>query len=139
MDIVYEDKISVSDYNSLRAAVGWSTISEAQAQTGINNSAYLVAAYVSGKAIGIARLITDGGYIGFIADVIVLPEYQRKNIGSTMISMIIEYIHTNLNVGDSLYVGLMAVKGKEGFYKRFGFEERPNDNVGAGMTLWISK
>lgn len=139
MDIIYKNVISVSDYNDLRAAVGWSTISEKQAKRGIDNSEYLVAAYASGKAIGNARLITDGGYIGFIADVIVLPAYQKQNIGSTMISMIMEYIHTNLNAGDSLYLGLMAAKGKEGFYKRFGFEERPNDTVGAGMTLWISK
>ena len=26
----------------------------------------------------------------------------------------------------------------EPFYKKFGFEERPNDKVGAGMTQWIT-
>ena len=80
MEIIYENKISVADYNNLRLAVGWETISESQAQKGIDNSAYLVAAYASGSAIGVARLITDGGYIGFIADVMVLPVYQKKGI-----------------------------------------------------------
>jgi hypothetical protein len=34
-------------------------------------------------------------------------------------------------------VNLMAAQGKEGFYKKFGFAERPNDGHGAGMSLWI--
>jgi hypothetical protein len=28
---------------------------------------------------------------------------------------------------------------KEDFSLRFGFEERPNDKVGPGMTQWINK
>jgi hypothetical protein len=31
----------------------------------------------------------------------------------------------------------MAAKNKETFYKQFGFEGRPNDKVGAGMTQWM--
>ena len=33
-------------------------------------------------------------------------------------------------------VGLMAAKGKEPFYLRYGFTKRPNDAFGAGMTLY---
>ena len=32
------------------------------------------------------------------------------------------------------YLG--AAKGKEGFYEKFGFVTRPNDDVGAGMILY---
>ncbi|MHB8064493.1 MAG: GNAT family N-acetyltransferase, partial [Ruminiclostridium sp.] len=82
---------------------------------------------------------SDGGYITFIADVMVLPEYQKNNIGKTMLNMMMSHIKSNLNIGDSVNVALMSAKGKENFYKQFGFEERPNDNAGAGMTQWISK
>jgi len=34
-------------------------------------------------------------------------------------------------------IGLMAAKGKERFYKKYGFIERPNDNLGAGMIKTI--
>lgn len=139
MELIYRNEISVADYNNLRLAVGWEEISEGQAQRGIENSEYLIAVYASGIAIGSARLITDGGYIGYIADVMVHPEYQKQNIGSTMISMIMEYIHMSLKAGEGMFVGLMAAKDKEDFYKRFGFKERPNDDVGAGMTVWMSK
>jgi len=33
----------------------------------------------------------------------------------------------------------MSAKGRETFYKQFGFEERPNEKLGVGMTQWISK
>lgn len=36
-------------------------------------------------------------------------------------------------------VGLMSAKGKEEFYKRFGFIERPNESYGAGMIQFIKK
>lgn len=34
-------------------------------------------------------------------------------------------------------VNLMAAKGKEPFYKKFGFIERPNDKHGAGMIQYL--
>jgi hypothetical protein len=49
------------------------------------------------------------------------------------------YINDRLEPNEVSHICLMAAKGKEGFYKKFGFEERPNDKSGAGMTLWIKK
>jgi hypothetical protein len=31
----------------------------------------------------------------------------------------------------------MATKGREAFYKKFGFIERPNEQFGAGMIQFI--
>jgi len=38
----------------------------------------------------------------------------------------------------TLSVDLMAAKGREGFYKQFGFTVYPNDRLGAGMELWLT-
>ena len=139
MNISYVNTITVPDYSNLRASAGWGAIAEKQAQAGIDNCTCLVAARIDGKTVGMARLISDGGYIAFIADVIVLPEFQKQGIGKAMMNRIMEHINSNMQIGDSIYIGLMASKGKEDFYKQFGFEVRPNDTRGAGMTLWISK
>jgi len=40
---------------------------------------------------------------------------------------------------DFLMVNLMAAPNKEGFYKKFGFIERPNENMGAGMVMYLKK
>ena len=91
------------------------------------------------QPISITRVVSDGGYIAYIADVIVLPEYQRMGIGKTMVGMAMQYISDNMCEGETVFVNLMSAKGKEPFYKSFGFQERPNDKHGAGMTQYLKK
>lgn len=137
--ISYTHTIPVADYNFLRKAVGWNEIPENQAQIGINNSAYLVSAIFEDRVIGTARVVSDGGHIAIIVDVMVLPEYQGFGVGKAMMGMVMQYLETSINEGEAVYVNLMAAKGREAFYKPFGFIERPNESLGAGMTKWIKK
>jgi hypothetical protein len=47
---------------------------------------------------------------------------------------IMEYIR--LHASENTVIGLMAAKGKEPFYERYGFTVRPNDKLGSGMTMF---
>ncbi len=137
MNVSYTDQISAQDYNNLRKSVGWQELEVQQARTGIKNSALLIAAVVEGKTVGVTRIVSDGGYIVIIVDVIVLPEYQGNGIGKTMMRKAMDYIRSTLSVGQCVFVNLMAAKDRESFYSQFGFEIRPNENAGAGMTQYI--
>lgn len=53
--------------------------------------------------------------------------------------MIIDYLHTYVHEGWGIMTVLVAAKGKEGFYKKLGFEERPNEQLGSGMSQWIRR
>jgi len=139
MTIDYKNDISVQDYNFLRKSVGWNEININQAKVGISNSLYLITANNMNKTIGLVRVVGDGGYIAVIVDVIVLPEYQGKGIGKSLIQKIMELINNDLKEGESVFVNLMAAKGKEPFYRQFGFIDRPNEIMGCGMTQWIRK
>ncbi|MCL1965430.1 MAG: GNAT family N-acetyltransferase [Firmicutes bacterium] len=137
MNVTYTNEISVKDYNYLRKSVGWLELEKTQAQTGINNSAFVIAAHLGGKTVGVTRVVSDGGYIAIIVDVIVLPRYQGKGIGKTMMQRAMEFIKSGIKEGQFVFVNLMAAKDREPFYAQFGFEARPNDQVGAGMTQYI--
>ena len=137
MEIKYVNEISVADYNYLRKISGWNEIEEKQALTGIQNSAFLISALHNDKTVGLARVVSDGGYVVVIVDVIVLPEYQGKGIGKTMMEKVMEYINNSLQEGQRVMVNLMSAKGRESFYSQFGFETRPNEKLGAGMSQWI--
>ncbi len=137
MNVQYTDQISVMDYNHLRKSVGWQELEVQQAQTGIDNSAFLVAAVTEGKTVGVTRVVSDSGYIVIIVDVIVLPEYQGNGIGKTMMRKAMDYVRSTLSDGQCVFVNLMAAKDRESFYSQFGFEIRPNENAGAGMTQYI--
>jgi GNAT superfamily N-acetyltransferase len=139
MNVEYSNAISVDDYQYLRKSVGWREINRKQAQTGLNNSMFVISALADGKTVGTARIVGDGGRIMFIADVIVLPEYQGNGIGRTMVSKLMEYAKDSLEDGDSVKLHLVSAKGKESFYRQFGFTEIPDENSGTGMTQWVSK
>jgi len=137
MNITYTNTISVEDCNKLRNSAGWPQMHSDQIKIGLKNSAFIIAAKDGETTIGMARIVSDGGYVVFIVDVLVLPEYQRKGIGKTMMGEIMEYIRDNLKDGYCIQVDLMAAKGKERFYEEFGFVKRPDDNFGCGMTQRI--
>jgi len=137
--IRYTDTISAEDCDKLRNSAQWPQMHIEQIITGLANSAFIIAAKDGEQTVGMVRVVSDGGYVFFIVDVLVLPEYQHKGIGKTMMKRAMEYIYSSLREGYCIQVDLLASKGKEGFYEEFGFIKRPDDNYGCGMTLRIEK
>jgi len=85
----------------------------------------------------LTRLITDGGYAYLIVDVLVLPAYQRKGIGRTMLNRTMDYVRSTLKEGYVVKVDILSSAGKEGFYRSLGFIERPSEGMGSGMSLQL--
>ncbi len=125
------------DHDALRVAVGWSSYQKTQIEEGLKNSLFTVVGYAEGKAVAMGRVIGDGTLAFYIQDVIVLPEFQGKGIGTAIMKRIMEYIDSR-SVNNSS-IGLMAAIGKDSFYEGFGFVRRPNDKMGSGMSLWVKK
>ena len=136
--IAYKHEITPEDYNNMRLAVGWRVLNPIQADTGLKNSAYLVSAWDDKKPVGMARVISDGGYMTLIVDVMVVPEYQGQGIGKQLLENINSWLDSLGESGNCIMVNLMATTGNEGFYEKLGFEARPNDRMGAGMVRWIN-
>ena len=138
-EIEYTEEISVEEYNLLRRCVGWILVKESRAQRALDNSFYKKIAWKDGKPVGMARIVSDGGYTYFITDVIVHPEFQREHIGSRLIADMLEYIKRDVMDGETVMVSLMAAYERESFYERFGFHTRPFGNHGPGMSMWLSR
>lgn len=139
MDITYTNTVSVEDCAKLRDSAGWALPHPGQIEISLKNSALIVAAKDGDATVGMARLVSDGGYVIFVVDVLVLPEYQRMGIGKAMMEKIMEYVDSMLEDGYYILVDLMAAPGKEEFYEEFGFIKRPNDKFGYGMSLRLKK
>lgn len=136
--IKYIDDICVKDYNFLRKSVGWKMLEEKQAQTGLNQSQLLVAAFDNDEPVATARVVGDGGYMFLIADVMVRPDYQRRGIGRNLIQRILAWFDELASDGRCLMVNIMSTKGNEEFYSKLGFTERPNETMGAGLVKWFN-
>ena len=89
--------------------------------------------------VGMARLIGDGGMSFYIKDFTVRPEYQGKGVGRLLMNSMEGYILSNLPDGWAVSLELISSKGKESFYEKFGFEQRPCDWDGAGMFKMLRK
>ena len=55
-----------------------------------------------------------------------------------MMQQIMTFLRNQLRPNWKIMVVLAAASGKEAFYKNFGFTERPEGHMGAGMSQWIS-
>jgi GNAT superfamily N-acetyltransferase len=138
MNLSYANSITVEQYNSLRKSVGWNEIQSDLAERGLQNTAYLVVLTDDGVPFALARVITDYGYTVLISDVVVHPDYQGSGCGRMLMTKVMDYIDRSIAPGQMKMINLMAAQGKEGFYKKFGFLERPYDGKGAGMSQWLS-
>ncbi|NMA70048.1 MAG: GNAT family N-acetyltransferase [Desulfitobacterium sp.] len=85
-------------------------------KTAFENSYSVVFAFDQDKLIGFGRAICDGAYEAALYDVVILPEYQGRGIGSTIVKHILNSLPT-------CNVILFSSIGKEGFYKKLGFEK----------------
>ena len=137
MDYEITDYITPQEYMEMRKLVEWSEFPLEQAEEGIKHSAHLVVFRKDGKVIALARVLTDYGYVVYIADVIVRPEFQGQGLGRVLMNNAMEFIKSQLKPGYKVMVSLMAAKGKEEFYKKFDFVERPSEKYGCGMCQWL--
>lgn len=71
-----------------------------------------ITAYDDKKLVGCLRILTDGYYFGTVTEILVLPEYQNRGIGSRLLELARE------NTPTILYFG--AQPGKEKFYEKNG-------------------
>ena len=131
--------ITPAEYMEMRKAVGWGLFPLEEAQAGLSNSLiWCIRDNGTGSPVGLGRVIWDHGYVMYIADIIVIPEYQGKGLGRVLMEQVMDFIHEQLKPGYRFMVSLSSAKGKEEFYKKFGFVVRPNEEVGPGMHQWFS-
>ena len=127
--------LTAKEWAYLRTSVNWSIHSEKDFLIALKNSGLIITAYYDDKLVGMARIIDDNKLSFFIQDVIVLPDYQNMGIGTLIVNSLLNYIYSH--AAPHAVVDLMASKGKESFYEKFGFKKRNGVQKGFGMELVI--
>ena len=137
--ISYSNQMTGEEYNELRSVVGFSQLSEGQAERGLKHTTFLMVARDEGKIVGMGRVLFDFGYTAYIGDVFVHPEYQGRGIGTQIVKGLMKKTMDAAFEGERIMFILGAAKGKEGFYEKLGFMKRPNQMSGHGMSVSIIK
>lgn len=134
-------KIIINEYKGysrdeiypLYERAGWTnyTSNEKMLEAAYLNSALILAAYDGDKLVGIIRVVGDGHSIIFIQDIIVLPEYQRRGIGTMLMRTILERYA-------EVYQIELATDNTEktiAFYKSLGFHEMSDMGCAAFIRI----
>lgn len=139
MDLRYTEQMTGEEYNELRVSVGWRPITAGQAKRGLMHTTFLVAARDGDRIAGMGRMLFDFGYTAYLGDVIVHPEYQGQGIGRQIVQRLIDRTMEAAFAEEKIMFILVAAKEKEPFYEKFGFQRRPNEFSGNGMSMWRKK
>ncbi len=126
---------SVEEFLNLRSKIGWGELDFNLAKTSLNNSLFHVIVRDKSQLIGIGRVVGDGAMYFYIQDVIVDPSYQNSGVGSSLMERIENYLSVSAQEGST--IGLLAAKGKEAFYTRYGYILRPSNSLGNGMCRFV--
>ena len=111
---------------NLYQSVGWTNYLEriSVLEEAYANSLCVIGAYDNEKLVGIIRAVGDGQTIVFVQDIIVLPEYQRKGIGTKLLKAVMDKYH------DVYQMELLTdnTEKAKAFYRSVGFTA--SDDIG---------
>ncbi|MBI4395673.1 MAG: GNAT family N-acetyltransferase [Elusimicrobia bacterium] len=119
MDIQFSTDVEKVSWDDLARVVELAPLGKKdpkKLELAFRNSLVRCFAYHEGRLIGAGRAVSDGVWRAAIYDVVVLPEYQGKGIGTQIMGRIVQ--EANVDV-----IMLFAAPGKETFYSKLGFRK----------------
>lgn len=133
--VLVERTPTVREFCDLRVRVGLSAKTAEAAAAGLPNTRYAVVLEHEGVAIGMGRVIGDGGTAFQITDVAVLPEHQKQGLGKRIVEALVGWLRTH--APKSAYISLIADGPAKDLYAQYGF--KPVEQHGSiGMYIWIT-
>ena len=114
--------LQAEDFVKLRIEAGFVEIPVEHARKALQNGLINVSAIYNGELVGMGRLVGDGAMYWYLQEIIILPNFQRKGIGTMIVNHLIDYAKANSITGKFTTIGGVSAKGKEPFYKKMGFD-----------------
>lgn len=121
----------------LYTSVGWEPPCTAQVKMALENTIATFTAYDNGRAVGMVRLIGDGGMSFYIKDFAVVPTCQSMGVGTILMDRLERYIKETIASAWAVSLELISTKEAVLFYQKKGFEERPCEWDGPGMFKMV--
>ena len=128
-----ERRPTVAEFCDLRRLSGLSEKTADAAERGLPGTLFAVVIEANGAAIGMGRVIGDGGTAYQLVDIAVLPAHQGKGLGKRIVAALVAWLHAN--APRSAYVSLIADGPAKDLYAQYGFEPVMPESIGMGMKI----
>lgn len=119
---------AAADYMRLRAAAGMSARSLEGAEIGLPNSWFAVTIRHEDRAVGMGRIIGDGGTAFQIVDIVVEPAHQKRGLGKRIMTALMDRLHATAPA--NAYVSLIADGDAQHLYAKYGFAPTAPESIG---------
>jgi GNAT superfamily N-acetyltransferase len=86
----------------------------------LRNANLVVTAWNGTLMVGIARTLTDFAYVGYLSDLAVHLDYQRRGIGIALVEK------TREKMGPRSQLVLLAAPKAREYYRKIGFTQHPS-------------
>jgi GNAT superfamily N-acetyltransferase len=123
----------IEDYRRLRQTAGLSPRSAEAAARGLVNTLFGVSVMHEARAIGMGRIIGDGGCFFVVVDIAVEPAHQKRGLGKRIMRALDAWLRANAL--ESSNVSLFADGDAKYLYAQFGFVETGPASVGMDYTV----
>ena len=124
---------TVSEYRDLRRLSGLSEKTIEAAERGLPATLFAVVIEADGAAIGMGRVIGDGGTAYQVVDIAVLPAHQKKGLGKRIVTALVGWLRAN--APKSAYVSLIADGPAKDLYAQYGFEPVMPESIGMAFKI----
>ena len=121
----------------LYKSAGWEPPCIEQVRIALKNTLAAFTCYDGKCPVGMVRVIGDGGMSFYIKDFAVIPSYQGKGVGKSLMAALERYVKECKPLDWAVSLELISSKEAVYFYKKYGFEERPCDWDGPGMFKMV--
>ena len=121
------------DYLRLRIDTGLSPKQSEAAARGLPHTLYAVMIEHQGRAVGMGRIIGDGGLFYQVVDIAVEPAHQGQGLGKRIMGALVEWLKAT--APKSAYVSLIADGEANRLYSQFGFEPTAPRSIGMAMLI----
>ena len=91
MIYVCNEAVSVKELADLRESIGWNRM-ESEYKNPLLTSYYHIAVYEKEELIGYIDCVSNGVTDAYIQDLMVHPDYQRRGIGTELMTIMINYL-----------------------------------------------
>ncbi len=120
--LLVDNILKAEDFVRLRIEAGFVEVPVDHARKALQNGLINVSAIYNGELVGMGRLVGDGAMYWYLQEIIILPQFQRKGIGTKIVNHLVDYAKANSMTGKFTTIGGVSAKGKEPFYEKMGFE-----------------
>lgn len=120
MQLIDNPQLIFEQVLALYEAVGWTNYTQhpKMLERALQHSFWTIGAFIDGRLIGLVRVVGDGSSVIFVQDLLVLPEFQRNDVGSRLMQQMLHVFH------DVYQIHLVTECGEQtkSFYESLGFQ-----------------